>query len=266
MHGHGLGEDVRRVAVEGGSLHVEEQGSGPAILLLHGWSLDARMWTRQFSRLSDKYRLIAPDRRGFGRSIAPPGLGLEIQDILDLMAQLQLDNCVLWGMSQGGRIAQRFAVEHSDRLEGLILQSAPMDGISPASGNEAIPIEKFTSLAKAGKLDALRRHWLKHPIMRCDDELSHSVLASMISSYDARDLNAPGNPGKACADLSNVDTPALVAVGANDTNWLRSTAQKIAQGLAKSRLETIEGAGHFSNLTHPEVYEGWLSILTGTLD
>ncbi len=255
---------MRWVAVEGGSLHVEEQGSGPAVILLHGWSLDARMWTRQFGRMTDKYRLIAPDRRGFGHSTAPPGLGLEIQDILDLMEQFQLDTCVLWGMSQGGRIAQRFAVDHSERLAGLILQSAPMDGIPPASGSEAIPVEKFTSLVKAGNLAELRRQWLEHPIMRCSDEPSPSVLASMIASYDARDLNASGNPGTACADLSTVDVPALVTVGARETNWLRSTAQTIAQGLAKSRLETIEGAGHFSNLTHPEIYEGWLSILSET--
>ena len=207
IRSYGLGEDVKRIAVEGGSLHVEEQGSGPVLLLLHGWSLDARMWTKQFQRLSNIYRVVAPDRRGFGRSTAPPGLGYEIQDILDLMDQLGINRCLLWGMSQGGRIAQRFAAEHPDLLTGLILQSAPMDGTSPATGREAIPIQKFKACAQAGDLETLRRQWLKHPIMRCDDELVQSLLDSMVGSYDARDLNLPGDAGKDCVGLGNIDVP-----------------------------------------------------------
>lgn len=260
MSGHKLGETVKQVAVLGGSLHVEEQGSGPAIVLLHGWALDARVWTRQFGRLTDKFRLIAPDRRGFGRSTAPPGLGHEPQDILDLLDQMHIDQCVLWGMSQGGRVAQRFAAKHSDRLSGLILQSAPMDGVAPPPASEAIPIEAYTQLAHQGDLNTLRQKWLAHPIMKCDDLSSQSVVASMVASYDARDLNAPGDMGRPCEGLAGVQVPTLVTVGTAETNWLISTAKKISSCISRSTLQVINDAGHFSNLTHPEVYEGWLSI------
>ena len=74
------------------------------MLLLHGWSLDRRAWAPQIP-LAERHRLVLIDRRGFGRSAAPPDLAAETLDLLALCERLELDRPILVGMSQGGRIA-----------------------------------------------------------------------------------------------------------------------------------------------------------------
>ena len=85
-------------------------GRGPAVLFVHGWALDLDMWTPQFAALANRYRLIAFDRRGFGFSTGAPGIEHDVADIEQLLAELSLEQIAIVGMSQGARVALRWAM------------------------------------------------------------------------------------------------------------------------------------------------------------
>jgi len=86
------------IDVGGARLRVRTGGTGPAMLLIHGWALDLDMWTPQFAALAGRYRLIAFDRRGFGLSSGTTGIEHDLADIEVLLATLGVDRVAVVGM------------------------------------------------------------------------------------------------------------------------------------------------------------------------
>ena len=110
-------------------LQVHDEGSGTPILFIHGFPLSHAMWQGQFE-LSKRFRVIAPDLRGFGKSEMTPG---DPSTAVTTMRQLA-DDCaalvdrlcgggpiVLCGLSMGGYVAWQFVRHHADKLRGLVL-------------------------------------------------------------------------------------------------------------------------------------------------
>ena len=101
---------VDEVEVEGGTLPIAIAGDGRPLILLHGWTLDHRMWEPQMASLGKHYRLIMIDRRGFGCATAPPDLAAETEDIATVANALGIDSFALAGLSQGAAVALDFAI------------------------------------------------------------------------------------------------------------------------------------------------------------
>ncbi|MDP4605462.1 MAG: alpha/beta hydrolase, partial [Erythrobacter sp.] len=104
-------EDVRfrDVAVDGGTLSVALAGdqalTGLPVILLHGWTLDHRMWAPQVAGLGRAFTLVMPDRRGCGRSTAPPDGAREAQDVIAIADALGFARFAVVGLSQGAVVA-----------------------------------------------------------------------------------------------------------------------------------------------------------------
>src|SRR5262245_59503441 len=102
-----------------------DQGSGPPIVLLHGFPLSRKMWNREVKVWSKDFRVVAPDFRGFGDTpIASGDFSMAgcAQDVRDLLVSLRIDkNVVLVGLSMGGYVCFEFVSEYQDMLRGLIL-------------------------------------------------------------------------------------------------------------------------------------------------
>lgn len=256
------------VSVPDGVLRGDQDGSGPAVLLLHGWTLDRRMWCPQVRALAASHRMIALDRRGFGQSTPPPDLDRETDDILAVLDALGIDRCALVGMSQGGRVALRFADRHPDRLSSLVLQSAPLDGFAPGPREaDAIPIAAYRDLVRSGEIDAMRTAWSSHPLMDFPDHLDRSAVDSMIEAYEGRDLTQAMPPASAAPNLAEalhtIAVPTLVVTGEHDTPWLQLVGDALAYGLPNAERRIIPGAGHMSNLSHPDAFNAALSVFLG---
>jgi len=110
-------------------LHYRERGRGPAVLLLHsGWGWEAYPFASQLRALSGRYRVVAPDRTGYGRSpplaeLPPDYHRLYARETLTLMSALGIDSAALWGHSDGAVVAAWMAIEAPGRVRGVILEA-----------------------------------------------------------------------------------------------------------------------------------------------
>ena len=248
----------RDINVAGGTLSLLSLGEGHAVVFLHGWALDQRMWQPQYAMAEAGYHLVTFDRRGFGVSSAPPDLGQELDDISRVLDALTLDRVALVGMSQGGRIALRYAMACPDRLSHLVLQGAPIDGFptSPPD-NEAVPVALFRALLKDGRISAFRDAWFAHDLLSYDRALVPEAIELLVKGYDGRDLleGAPDSySDNVFANLPSLQIPCLYIVGEHDTKWLKTVARTFADLVPDGHAAFIPGAGHMCNISAPQYY------------
>jgi pimeloyl-ACP methyl ester carboxylesterase len=115
------------------NVHHIERGSGPPMVLLHGFPLDCRVFNDQLPDLADKYRVITPDLPGFGQSRSDESFTIDSQAEA-VHAHLKKINalpCVLAGLSMGGYIALAFAQKFPTDLKGLALIDTKAAGDTP---------------------------------------------------------------------------------------------------------------------------------------
>lgn len=116
------------------SVRVGGRADAPTLVLLHGFPQTHVLWHRVAQRLADRYRLVLPDLRGYGASVAPPDAPdhaqaskrAMAQDVVDLATALGIDRFFLCGHDRGGRVAHRLALDHPDRVARLcVIDIAP---------------------------------------------------------------------------------------------------------------------------------------------
>jgi haloacetate dehalogenase len=121
------GFEARRVEGEGALIHLRIGGSGPPLLLLHGYPQSHVMWHRTAPLLAERFTVVCPDLRGYGDSARPPSDPAHevyckrstARDMVAVMARLGFERFRLAGHDRGGRVAHRLALDHPARLERL---------------------------------------------------------------------------------------------------------------------------------------------------
>jgi len=119
-----------------------ERGTGPPLLLLHGLMITGEMFEPVIEHFATRHRIIVPDLRGHGRSrsLPPPYTASQIaSDLSRLLDHLSVKSTAVLGYSQGGAIAQQFAIDHPTRCSRLVLHApTPLTCLHFASGSRAI--------------------------------------------------------------------------------------------------------------------------------
>jgi pimeloyl-ACP methyl ester carboxylesterase len=245
------------VEVRGARLRVRIAGEGPAVLLVHGWAIDLDMWAPQFAALADRYRLIAFDRRGFGYSSGTAGIDHDLADIEQLLARFDLDSIAIVGMSQGARVALRWASYAPRATQCLILDGPPRDILAAGRPEGEITLAAYRGLVRDQGIEAFRTQWLQHPLMRLytNEPRAHELLREMVGRYPGQDLMGeempPPQPSPACA---GGQLPTLIINGEHDTATRLDAGAELARALPHAQLAIIPGAGHLSNLDNPGAY------------
>jgi len=242
----------------GARLRYRDEGRGPAVVLVHGWTLDLSMWDPQVGALRDDFRVIRLDRRGFGLSSGQPSLDADVADLAALCRHLALGRIAVIGMSQGARAALAFAVAAPSRVACLALDGPPgIDGSTAA--DDDVPFARYRALIRAEGIDAVRREWASHPLarLRTGDAGAHALLRSVIARYPGTDLLTD----RASADaihgpiaLEVISVPALVITGECDLASRVHAADVLARRLLRSERAQIPDAGHLPNLDNPDAY------------
>ena len=255
--------------VEGARLRYRDAGSGSAVLLIHGWTLDLDMWEPQVEALAGSFRVIRLDRRGFGLSSGRPALTDDVADVQALCRHLALKHVSVVGMSQGARVAARLAAIEPDLLSCIVLDGPPASiAGTPGSGDGDVPLAEFRSLVRAGGMDAFRSAWSRHALvqLRTSDPRARELLNRMIARYRGEDLQQPPvNPIESCDSpaLGSIRKPVLVIGGALDIESRRNAAEAIARKLPFAKQRIVPDAGHLANLDNPQAYN---ALLLGFLE
>lgn len=255
--------------VDGARLRYRDEGHGPALILIHGWMLDLDMWEAQAAALSDAYRVIRLDRRGFGLSSGLPSPARDVDDLAALCRRLKLQRIALLGMSQGARVALRFAISSPDLVACLILDGPPsLDAAhcaNDAQANDAaeLPYQHYRALAQSQGVAAFRREWAGHPLvtLRTRDPAARELLARMIERAPGRDLtDAPPSPGFAATRqmIESIRAPVLLIGGALDLDSRQRFADRLMPQFLNVQRAHIPDAGHLCSLDNPAAYTATL--------
>lgn len=249
-----------RNRLDGITIPVFQRGRGEVVLLVHGWTLDSRSFAGQ-RPLADHFRLVAFDRRGCGRSTATPDLGAETSDIDAIIDMLSVDRVHLLGVSQGARVALRFAAERPARLHSLILQGPAVDGfVPPIEDTTGIPLQEYAELVEKGQIETLRERWLKHPLMSSESLCPEqsAALQDMVAGYQGQDLLAGAPAASAIPNLletlGSLDLPTLIVTGERETAARRAHCEILLEVMRDARETVLPDCGHLSNFSRPEAY------------
>lgn len=207
------------------SLYYQEKGEGEPLFLLHGNGEDGTYFVNQLSFFSDKYRVIAVDTRGHGKSprgTAPFTMEQFAADLRELMEKLQISRAIILGFSDGANIAMKFALKYPDRVKALILNGGNLDTIGVKRSIQ-IPIEIGYRFAKlfAGKSKEAKTHM--------------EILGLMVNEPNIRPV-----------ELRAIQAPTLVIAGTKDMIKQPHT-EMIAESIPNAILSVIPGDHFIAN-------------------
>ncbi len=243
------------------SLRYRDEGEGPAIVFIHGWTLDLEMWDPQAARLSGSMRVLRHDRRGFGQSTGTPDPGADAGDLVALLDHVQVERAVVVGMSQGARAALAVALRFPQRVTSLVLDGPPdCLGADELESDGELSLAPFRALVRKSGMDVFRHAWRGHPLMRlyADDPAPRALLDRMLARYSGADLAGPESAGAAPIDaraLARLTLPVLIVNGSCDTPARIAAGDRLMQLLPRAQRAWVPGAGHLANLDDPVVYD-----------
>ena len=250
------------------SLNVLTAGGGRPLLLLHGFTGSARMWSAQVEAWSPQHRVIAPDLLGHGGSDAPADpsaydLERQAASLTDLLSLLDASPATVVGYSMGARLALVLALEHPQAVARLVLESPSAGIVDPA--DRAARREADEHLAQEIErdgTDAFVERWEAMPIFA-----SHATLPAAVEAHQRAERRRHTPSGLAASlrgagqgampplhdRLPLITAPTLVVAGALDETGL-ARARTVADGIPRARLEVIGEAGHTPHLETPEAF------------
>jgi non-heme chloroperoxidase len=250
-------------------LHYEDAGSGPPVVLIHGYPLSGRAWDKQVPVLLEAgHRVITYDRRGFGKSSQPTS-GYDYDtfaaDLQTLMDELDLDEATLVGHSMGtGEVTRYLGNYGSARVARAVLVSPiPPFLLQTGDNPEGLPASLFEGFIQTAKADTPA--WMKGFL---DSFYNIDVLGGTLVSDQAFQASwnlataASAIAAVACIptwetdfrdDLPKIDVPVLVVHGDADRVLPFGNTGKRLPGLIKDiKLTVIEGGPHAISWTHAD--------------
>jgi pimeloyl-ACP methyl ester carboxylesterase len=256
-----------RTAVNGISLHYEEAGAGPPLVLIHAFPVGRRMWEPQIAALARRHRVITYDVRGFGLSDAPRdpaaySQALSVEDARALLEALGAAPAAVCGLSMGGNIALNLALAHPGAVTGLILCDTGAGSEDAAAFKTRC--EEYARAAEQSVesfLDAVMSTWPVFSDYGSQGEPQRRRLRDMVMAQTshgialtARHALATRKPVNALEpDMKRLRTPTLVAYGTRD-EACRQSSEFMAATIPGAQLWRVPDATHFINLDEPALF------------
>lgn len=264
------------LAVNDTTLYYEDTGpgsTGQTIAFSHGLLWGTELFAPQIAKLRDRYRCIAWDHRGQGRSAADwrHTIGMELvwSDAVALLEALGTGPVHFCGLSMGGFVAMRLGARRPDLVRSLLLLETSSDP-EPREN-----IARYRLLTGAVKLVGPRLlQGQVAPIMLARSTLADRARRDEVARWNAvmarrkdiwRAVNGVIDRAGIHGELSRISAPTLVVVGDEDTATPLPKAEKIVAGIRGAKLARIPHAGHSSTVEQPaavnEAIEAFLSTL-----
>jgi len=242
-------------------IHYVISGAGEPVVLIHGFSATLEMWDPIRAELAKRYRVIALDCRGHGRSgkpHEPVAYGIEmVNDVVRLLDHLHIQRAHVVGYSMGGSIALKLLETHPDRLRSVA--SGASAGFRPG---EELWDSVLVKRLVAGEPLSQAMIESAPPGTPVPSPEQRAMMSRMDSVQDSRALGAQrlGNPGLYVdyARFKNSRVPVLLLVGANDDP---DRFAAIRRALPRATFVVIPNAGHGSAPYRPEFVQALEAFL-----
>jgi 2-succinyl-6-hydroxy-2,4-cyclohexadiene-1-carboxylate synthase len=274
--------ETLRLAVNGVTYNVTLAGTGPPLLLLHGFTGSAATWTPHLHALAGRFLTIGVDLLGHGQSDAPADpkryrMDRTVDDLLAMLDQLATSRAAhlhrtdegrpglrVLGYSMGGRVALHLALAAPERIAALVLESA-----SPGIANQAERTARMATdqeLAGAIGRDGITAfvdRWESLPLFasqqRLPDEVRAQLRAQRLANSPVGLANSLRGMGAGAQEplydrLPDLSMPVLLIAGALDEKY-RVLAQTMAANIPRARAAIVPGAGHAVHLEQPTAFE-----------
>lgn len=252
-------------------LHVESHGSGPVVVLAHGFGGSARNFRNQQRALAQQARIIAYDARGHARSDAPEEAEAYVferlvDDYERVVEEHAGEPVVAGGLSLGVVTALAFARRRPELVRGLLLASLPNTG-----DKRRIWAAGFAEAVKTRGLEAAGAEYVWGERSRFDPAGAKLIRQGLIehpphglAGVLESTLTVLPDPVALASELADRTLPAAIIAGAEDHDALLPS-QRIAALLPQAELLVVPGAGHVVNLAAPQAFNDALKALLGRL-
>jgi pimeloyl-ACP methyl ester carboxylesterase len=270
MNGSTQGEQRMFFDLEDGSLYYEIRGEGETIVLSHAAFLDSRMFDAQWERLTQNYRVIRYDMRGYGKSSPVTGPVSRRNDLAQLLDHLAITQAHLVGCSNGGEIMLDVALEYPQLALSLTMVCSTPSGFEMKGEAPRYMFEMFDAI-QSGDVDGASelqlRIWLDGMYREPEGvDVGLREKAGMMNRIpverntfliaDTQSINRLNPP--AVSRLQEVSCPVLIVVGSLDHPEILRAADTMAASIPNAKKRVIEGSGHVPSFEQPEVFNRML--------
>jgi pimeloyl-ACP methyl ester carboxylesterase len=268
------------IHVNGVNLSYIEQGSGAAVVLLHGGMGDYSSWGPQLEPFARRFRVIAYSRRYSFPNHNPSAsrtysLWTDVEDLAALIRRLRLHDVRLIGQSAGAFIALAFTLKHPDTVHSLVLAEPPAHQLIRRTTDGEATYQDFMTTVMIPAANYFAQHDVQHAMKifvngmaagNRFDSLSTEARGNAMRnahSIEALCLSSDPFPVLSTAELSRLRVPALVVTGENTIRIHKLVNAELVRLLPSVKTVTIAGAGHASPRENPLAFnEEVLRFLT----
>jgi len=243
------------------TLHIETVGSGPDVVLIHGWGMHGGVWSDVRDELAQDYRVHVVDLPGMGYS--QPIAGFDLEWLANVLATELPESTTLVGWSLGGQVAMQVALDYPNKVNRLVLVgSTPrfVQGDDWQAGIAPEVFRQFAAQVAADYHDTMTRFL---GLQAFGGGASRTLLRELKERFFARPAPDAGTLRQALAILLETDLrtelprlrlPVLLLHGNRDTLAPAAASRWMAQQFPQAQLHVIEGASHAPFLSHPETF------------
>jgi pimeloyl-ACP methyl ester carboxylesterase len=238
-----------------------------ALVCLHSSASTGRQWRALAERLAGRFRVIAPDLHGCGKSAAwPAGRPMSLADEVDLLEPVfhaAGERFHLLGHSYGGAVALKAALEHPGRFISLVLYEPSLfsvlvaDAPQSEAAREIVALrDETTRLVEAGDLSAAAHrfldYWIEPGAWAALPQARRDSLAASMPSVMPQWQAAFGEPAPLRAAAS-IAAPTLILTGTASKASSRAVVRLVASVIPNARTQALADVGHMAPVTHPDL-------------
>ena len=249
-----MGEQAGFASVNGTRLYYEVAGNGPALVFLHAFACDRRLWELQARHFARRYRVVRYDARGYGKSDVPSGTPYAHgEDLRALLDHLDISDAALCGVSMGGQNAIELALRHPGRVRALVLVSFSLQGF-PFSREI---VELFTAMnrvARASGVEAARALFLASDVVGAATDTVRPMVADYSGWHWLNDSPVDTLKPPMMERLGELSAPTLAVFGEDNPADVRAAFDYFVERVPAAKKLMLPGVGHFANLEAPDEF------------
>jgi 3-oxoadipate enol-lactonase len=259
--------------VNGTTLYYEVTGEGTPIIFLHGFTCDHRNWNPQVKYFSKKYKVITFDARGHGKSSMPDTIPYRsVDDLATLMDFLKIEKAVIVGHSMGGNPAFFYALEHPEKVLGLVLaEGGPVIMDSKLINLEKLQnymaeISNLSNIARKEGIEKAKTVYLNiSPVINSvENPKSHELVEAMISGYSGWhwfNRNPQKSYPRGTPELfSQIKAPTLLVTGELSNDALKEMVAVQDTYIPDSKKVVLKKSNHMLNIENPSEFNKEMKI------